>query len=1040
MNRMIRFSYSQVLASLFCLMLVFGAGSFAYGYHFFEADNGGCKWASFGPGNVDFLVDGSSTTPIGDSLLAEATAARDAWNDISTAKNVLGNFTKAGVDYIDTNFGSAWGIGVTSGSGAADGQFEVVLDETGDILTNVFSLDPANINGFGPSRRTVSGGACTITDAFNLLNGTRSNFDRPSTTFHEFGHIQGLAHSSVGEFNSRNNTAFSGGFASPSAALDPINISNVPTMHPFSGGTGSNRSTPEQDDKAGLSELYPETSFTTTLGGISGTVTKCSDDTALEGVNVRAVSTTSSSLQVTRYSAFDSNGTGKYVINGLPPGDYKVIIEPMGFNGFTAGRMAIKTRIDSEFPTEYYGPTADEENNCTEDIPDTPLNISVVAGATTPNINFKVGGVKLAFVVDDTGSMGSEITAVRDILNLFVTTLEGLAATVPEITFPDTAIVTFKDDVTLRIVSNDPDKLRTVISALSAVGGGDCPESSNAALMEAGKLLVREGVAILFTDADSRSDGPSRAAVSNFYRSKSLVFSVLLSSTCSGSFGDLTGEKDLNTFQGDGGPIRQIVSIADEFPEESMLGTEDAVSTFSSISSETGGIFKAVPRPGSGDDEETSYINTGANISVSSVVPAVASVAPGSGPVGATFNVVIEGANTNWSQASSTVAFAGFTEVVNSFTVNSPTSITANITIPGGAPTMFVDVTVTTTLSSAEPEIANGVGAFQLTTPSGFADIVSIAPAKGSLGATLDVEITGIDNNFVNGTTTVSFLLAFVEDTKITVNTVTVNSPTTLSVNITVANDADVGFRNVKITTDTEETTENNGFLVTSTPLAIARVINLVPASGKRGAANLDVVITGENTNFVDGISVASFSGTGITVVSTTVTSPTQATARITILSSAALGFRNILVSTGDETAVILNGFLVKISGTINITANELNGPITLGPADTLSVKIDTAVGASAGIPADWWVALNTPFDPPNDWFHFDLNSGWIPGLSFMYQGPLFDLTPPVEVFSFPASGIPSGTYTFYFAVDTVVNGVLDVDKIIFDFVKVIKP
>jgi len=49
--------------------------------------------------------------------------------------------------------------------------------------------------------------------------------------------------------------------------------------------------------------------------------------------------------------------------------------------------------------------------------------------------------------------------------------------------FPNTAIVTFKDDVTIRKVSPQGRELKTVVNGLFASGGGDCPESSNAALV-----------------------------------------------------------------------------------------------------------------------------------------------------------------------------------------------------------------------------------------------------------------------------------------------------------------------------------------------------------------------------------------------------------------------------------------------------------------------------------------------------------------------------------------------------------------------------
>ena len=50
----------------------------------------------------------------------------------------------------------------------------------------------------------------------------------------------------------------------------------------------------------------------------------------------------------------------------------------------------------------------------------------------------------------------------------------------------------------------------------------------------------------------------------------------------------------------------------------------------------------------------------------------------------------------------------------------------------------------------------------------------------------------------------------------------------------------------------------------------------------------------------------------------------------------------------------------------------------------------------------------------------------WKTGLSAVYTGALFD----VSFFSLPSlRGLPSGSYDFYFGVDTVPNGILELDK-----------
>jgi len=75
----------------------------------------------------------------------------------------------------------------------------------------------------------------------------------------------------------------------------------------------------------------------------------------------------------------------------------------------------------------------------------------------------------------------------------------------------------------------------------------------------------------------------------------------------------------------------------------------------------------------------------------------------------------------------------------------------------------------------------------------------------------------------------------------------------------------------------------------------------LVPSQGARSSAALDLDIAGENTAFVNDVTTATFSGTGIIVVSTALSTPTTATVRITIAADAELGLRNVTIATGEE-------------------------------------------------------------------------------------------------------------------------------------------
>ncbi len=119
-----------------------------------------------------------------------------------------------------------------------------------------------------------------------------------------------------------------------------------------------------------------------------------------------------------------------------------------------------------------------------------------------------------------------------------------------------------------------------------------------------------------------------------------------------------------------------------------------------------------------------------------------------------------------------------------------------------------------------------------------------------------------------------------------------------------------------------------------------------------------------------------------------------------------------------------------------DIKANGSDGPIDINTGDNLSVTLELDSGGQTGSDADWWVAESTP----DGWYYYSLTTSWTfagssyTGLSPTYQGALFDLG-SYSVLN--TSGLSEGTHTFYFAIDTNMNGTLDLDQIYFDSVEV---
>ena len=90
-------------------------------------------------------------------------------------------------------------------------------------------------------------------------------------------------------------------------------------MYPFSiPNNDAATATLEADDIAGISDLYPEPTVSTSYATLSGTVLRCGSTDPLHGVNVRAVSTANNLVQITRYTGFDGNLIGRYEMK-YPP-------------------------------------------------------------------------------------------------------------------------------------------------------------------------------------------------------------------------------------------------------------------------------------------------------------------------------------------------------------------------------------------------------------------------------------------------------------------------------------------------------------------------------------------------------------------------------------------------------------------------------------------------------------------------------------------------------------------------------------------------
>lgn len=288
---------------------------------------------------------------------------------------------------------------------------------------------------------------------------------------------------------------------------------------------------------------------------------------------------------------------------------------------------------------------------------------------------------------------------------------------------------------------------------------------------------------------------------------------------------------------------------------------------------------------------------TGAILTVNSR-PGSTSISPTYGTLGTSPNIAITSSGLAAGPGLGvTVSGSGIT--VNSVTLNSSTSVTANLTID---PDYLQAPLGTRTLTLSNGDYGVRTATF---TVRGVAPSVTRATPSLRQGAVgQDVTVTGA--NFYPGAT------ASFSNAGVVVNSTTFVDNNTLKANVTVSSAAATGTSNVTVTnSDSQAGTGTGIFSVAAGPT----VASASPLQGGQGST-LDVTITG--TNFDNGAS-ASFSDTGITVNSTSYLSPTQVTANVTIAPDAMLTPRSATVTNPDGSSATGGSFTVIVPVTTSV-------------------------------------------------------------------------------------------------------------------------
>jgi protein involved in ribonucleotide reduction len=129
--------------------------------------------------------------------------------------------------------------------------------------------------------------------------------------------------------------------------------------------------------------------------------------------------------------------------------------------------------------------------------------------------------------------------------------------------------------------------------------------------------------------------------------------------------------------------------------------------------------------------------------------------------------------------------------------------------------------------------------------------------------------------------------------------------------------------------------------------------------------------------------------------------------------------------------SIPLTGIAAEVNPVPVIKANGLAGSVTVRRGKRVIVTFELDPGSYVSKNADWWVLM----EYGGSWKYYSAKTRrWSTGSSLYKQSPLVKQG-PVKVFS--SSSMSRGKYTFYFGVDTNMNGIKDPEEYYNDIVTV---
>lgn len=111
------------------------------------------------------------------------------------------------------------------------------------------------------------------------------------------------------------------------------------------------------------------------------------------------------------------------------------------------------------------------------------------------------------------------------------------------------------------------------------------------------------------------------------------------------------------------------------------------------------------------------------------------------------------------------------------------------------------------------------------------------------------------------------------------------------------------------------------------------------------------------------------------------------------------------------------------------IVANGFSAPLSVAVGQRVELLITANHGQDVG-QKDWWILAATDVG----WYYYNLATGWQPGFQVSYQGPFTSLG-MTQVMD--TTGLPAGNYWFYFGVDNIKDGLMQLESVNYDVIAV---